>query len=278
MASADKRTKRAGERAELIGRAGEHVGRAGECAGLTSKRASASVTEPAACKAAFSASGAPGPAALSDEFFCARKAELATRVGKKRFAHVMGVVETAERLAREYGVDVAKARLAALLHDWDKAYGDDDIRARARDLGVDAEVHPDMMESMPQLLHGPTAASALAAAHPGIPGDVLQAVRLHTTGDVCMTDLDMIVYVADMIEPGRRYDGLDELRALVGRAPLEELFVASFAHVMRMLVGRRKLLYTPTVGVWNHYVRRVRERASATQGTTARDADGKDNR
>lgn len=197
------------------------------------------------------------PDALSPEFFEARKRDLKTRVGKKRFAHIMGVVETAEELARIYDVDVRKARLGALLHDWDKALKDDEIRQRARDLGVAGVVHPDMMNGMPQLLHGPTAAAALAVEFPEIPRDVLRSVSLHTTGDIGMTGLDMLVYVADMIEPGRCYDGLDDLRALVGNVSLEELFLASFSHVMQMLVRRKKLLYTPTIGVWNHYVRRL---------------------
>ena len=36
---------------------------------------------------------------------------------KKRFKHTLGVVESATHLAELYGVDVEKARLAALLHD-----------------------------------------------------------------------------------------------------------------------------------------------------------------
>ena len=52
---------------------------------------------------------------LGEAFFCERKTELAQRVSKKRFTHVMGVVEEAEILARAYGVDVHEARLAGLL-------------------------------------------------------------------------------------------------------------------------------------------------------------------
>ena len=38
-------------------------------------------------------------------------------LSKKRFKHTLGVVESATHLAKLYGVDVEKARLAALLHD-----------------------------------------------------------------------------------------------------------------------------------------------------------------
>ena len=69
---------------------------------------------------------------LSDAFFDARERDLKKRLKPKRFEHARGVSKTAASLAETYGVDVRKARLAGLLHDWDKEYGDDEIRERAR--------------------------------------------------------------------------------------------------------------------------------------------------
>ena len=51
------------------------------------------------------------------------------------------------------------------------------VRQRARDLGIDALVGEQVMESMPEVLHGPTAAAALAREFPQIPADVIQAIR-----------------------------------------------------------------------------------------------------
>ena len=89
---------------------------------------------------------------LSDAFFDARERDLKKRLKPKRFEHARGVSKTAASLAETYGVDVRKARLAGLLHDWDKEYGDDEIRERARALGVD--VDPYVLDTMPRLLHG----------------------------------------------------------------------------------------------------------------------------
>ena len=58
----------------------------------------------------------------SDEYFEARRAELAERVGPRRFSHSLGVSQTAEQLAEVYGADAGEARIAGLLHDWDKGY------------------------------------------------------------------------------------------------------------------------------------------------------------
>ena len=199
---------------------------------------------------------------LSDEFFEARRRDLEKRLKRSRYEHTLSVAETAVRLARLYGVDERKARLAGLLHDWDKNYDDDGIRRRVEELGL--QVDPYSFETMPPLLHGFTAAAALERMYPQLPRDIVRAIELHTTGAVGMTDLDMIVYVADAIEPGRTYGGLDGIRALVGDASLEELFLATFQHVLLNLVNRRKRVYPRTLEVWNHYVVRARGAADAT--------------
>lgn len=206
------------------------------------------------------AAGATEADALSEAFFDARVEELRSRVGKRRFEHSLSVAKTAEGLARVYGADEQLARLAGMLHDWDKGYNDDGIRARTEELGLAAELSSYL--GMPHLLHGPTAAAALGRAFPGLPAEVLSAIRLHTTGAVGMSALDMIVYTADAIEPGRDYPGIAELRALVGKVTLEELFLSTFQHVLENLVQRRKRIHPDTVTVWNHYVARARERAA----------------
>ena len=190
-------------------------------------------------------------AALSDEFFAAREEELSRRVSEKRFKHVMGVVEAAERLAKTYGVDVHRARLAGLLHDWDKAYDDEGIRKRVREVGI--QVNPWIFEHQPRLLHGPTAAAALGRAFPEIPRDVLQAIDRHTTGEVDMTPLDMVLYCADALEPGRRFGRVDELRAQIGHVTLEELFVAVLGYWTILIIEQGKTLHPRTVEVWNAY-------------------------
>lgn len=201
--------------------------------------------------------------ALSDTFFEARKAELEGRLKPVRFAHALGVTQAAQELARTYGVDERMARLAGLLHDWDKNYDDEGIRQRAQELSL--VVDPYVFQDMPRLLHGPTAAAALAREFPSLPREVVQAIDRHTAGAPNMTDLDMIVYVADALEPGRDYPGIQALRELVGRVPLEELFLKTFQHVLLNLVERCKNIHPQTLEVWNFYVDRARERASATK-------------
>jgi predicted HD superfamily hydrolase involved in NAD metabolism len=47
--------------------------------------------------------------------------------------------------------------------------------------------------------------------------EILDAIRWHTTGKEDMSTLTKIIYIADMIEPGRNFDGVDEIKILLAR-------------------------------------------------------------
>lgn len=188
---------------------------------------------------------------FSEEFFQARKAELETRVKPKRFRHSLGVSDACVMLAETYGLDVPKARLAGLLHDWDKGMDDDQARARVAELGMQDQVDPWVVQNMPRVLHGYTAARALGRDFPQIPADVLQAIDRHTTAAVDMTPLDMALYIADAIEPNRQFGRIDELRAAVGKVTLEELYFQTYEYWTFLLFERRQPLHPDTMRIWN---------------------------
>ncbi len=194
----------------------------------------------------------PSDEVFGPEFELRIVSELERRVSPRRLRHIRGVADMAERLARTYGVDPRRARLAGLLHDWDKGLDDDVVRRRVFDLGLDIDGR--MVFDMPALLHGPTAAEALRRAYPGVPGDVLQAVERHTAGACGMSDLDMVVYVADAIEENRSFAGVQDLRDLIGGVSLEKLFFRTYRHILADLIARRKRIHPRTVEVWNSYV------------------------
>jgi nicotinate-nucleotide adenylyltransferase len=110
-----------------------------------------------------------------------------------RYSHTMKVLDMAVELARIYDVDVVKARVAALFHDLCK-----DGTAPGNDLE-----------------HAGAAADRMAREFGVTDADVLNAVRYHTTGRAGMSRLEIIIFLADTLEPTRAYEGVDKLRALV---------------------------------------------------------------
>ncbi len=196
--------------------------------------------------------------ALSEEYFEARKADIKKRVSEKRFAHVCGVAQCAKELAHTYGVDEQKAHLAGILHDWDKNYDDEEIRERVKELNMD--IDPFVLKTLARVLHAHTAAVALGREFPEIPKDVLQAIDRHTIAATDMTDLDMVVYCADALEPGRQFGRVDEIRDKIGKVELEELFLSVYEYWVELMLERRCVVHPITLEVWNHYAARWREK------------------
>ena len=163
------------------------------------------------------------PAANADSF--ARE-----RLSAKRYGHTLRVANTAEDLARAHGLDPGRARLAALLHDAARERSAEEFLGLAEDLGL--PVGEPERES-PKLLHGPVAAE-LARRELGVEdGEVLEAIRAHTTGRAGMGPLSLVLYVADKIEPARDYPSVENLRRVARRdlrAAAAESLRRSIAH------------------------------------------------
>lgn len=174
-----------------------------------------------------------------------------SRLGERGAGHCLRVADTAGELAAQYGVDESSARLAGVLHDWDRECDRDDLLSAAREAGIDLTPAD---EAVPYLLHARTGAAGLARAFPGLDFDVLRAISLHTVGAAEMSDLDKVVYLADMIEPGREYRGVEKLRAAVGVESLDELFVMGYQQSVLHLLKSRKRIHPDTVAVWNSLV------------------------
>lgn len=173
------------------------------------------------------------------------------RLGDEAYGHSVRVAETAAELAAVYGVDVEHARLAGLLHDWDRELPRDGLVTAARDAGI--TVTP-ADEAAPYLLHSRTGAHAIAEALPGLPDVVVRAVSRHTIGAVDASDLDKVVYLADTIEPARTHRGVKKLRAAVGVVPLSELYFLGVRQSLLHVIRSRRRLHPDSVAVWNALV------------------------
>jgi predicted HD superfamily hydrolase involved in NAD metabolism len=133
---------------------------------------------------------------------------------RHRLAHTLRVARMATRLAHLHGVDPARARLAALLHDLARLWPAERLLAEcaARGMRVDA-----FELENPIVLHARLGAE-LAHERFGVTDEsVLSAIRKHTVAARTMSPLDEVVYLADGLEPGRRFAVRAELAALAER-------------------------------------------------------------
>ena len=179
------------------------------------------------------------------------KALLRRRVKPSRYVHSVMVAETAEKMAQAYDVDPRVARMAGLLHDWDKALSPKRLRDRIATYGLDIDGPTQI--NMPQLLHGPTAAAVLADEFPEFGEEVFQAIERHTVGSIRMSALDMIVFCADKLEPGNDVQVYRDLYDKIGKMSLEDLFCAVEREGFMYLLRSSRPLNIDAVEVWNFY-------------------------
>lgn len=127
-----------------------------------------------------------------------------------RVAHVLGCRDTAVELAALWGANRVDAERAALLHDITKVFDGPRQTELAREYGISPDV---FSAANPKTLHALTGA-AVARDLFGENEAVVSAIESHTTGKADMNLLEMIIYVADYIEPNRDFPGVERLRRL----------------------------------------------------------------
>lgn len=165
------------------------------------------------------------------------------QVSDKRRGHIARVTKLLEEWAAVMHIP-AKERVAwrdaGLFHDALKDAPDDELRALVGDVAYE-----------PQMIHGPAAAAYLKRIGE-TRRSVLDAVRYHTVGYLDWDRTGRALYMADFLEPGRKFSQRDRA-FLAAQAPYD------FDGVFRQVVRARLewslhegyLLFPETVALWN---------------------------
>lgn len=137
------------------------------------------------------------------------KKYLKLNLKESRYNHVIGVCETSIKLSKLNGVSTEKAEIAALAHDVAKNLDKDHMMKIINENNIKLSY---VEKENTNLWHS-IIAPILAKEKFGITDkEILEAIRWHTTGKEDMSPLVKIIYIADMIEPGRSFPGVEEIR------------------------------------------------------------------
>ncbi|MDI3529255.1 MAG: hypothetical protein PWQ23_1074 [Thermoanaerobacter sp.] len=175
------------------------------------------------------------------------KSKLRSLLDKERYLHSIGVMETAIHLAKKYGADVEKAQVAGLLHDCAKSYSDEELLKFAQRYGIEVD---EVLKHAPFLLHGPVGAHLVEEIFGIKDEEIKRAIALHTTGDVNMTILDKIIFLADYIEPNRNFEGVEKLKQLAEQ-DVDMAVLKAFDSTICYVIERKLLLYEKTIRARN---------------------------
>jgi len=173
---------------------------------------------------------------------------------EKRLLHSVRTADEAVTLAKRYGADEHKALVAGLLHDVAKG----SCRHGLFDVAKQYKVDVDPVErDNPELLHGKVGA-AMVRDDLGITDeDILSAIRWHTTGHADMSLLEKIIYIADLIEPGRSFEGIDQIRDLACQ-DIDEAMLTALKQVMAFVKSKGFTLHPNSVEAYQYILNKRR--------------------
>jgi predicted HD superfamily hydrolase involved in NAD metabolism len=134
--------------------------------------------------------------------------------GKTKLDHYLGLLPSglAEHLVRAHkkaielatlhDVDIEKAGLAALCHDIARNIKGDELHRLATRYGL--QIHP-LEDRHRVLLHGPVGAEILSDCFRINDGEILEAIRWHTTFNVDLGPIAKVTYLADKLDRNKAH-------------------------------------------------------------------------
>ena len=164
---------------------------------------------------------------------------------ESRLQHTYRVAETAVAMARRGGADVRKAEIAALLHDCARNLPPEKLNSLVEELGL-----PDRYRDNVNLSHSKVGAAFAGRLFNIDDREILDAISYHTTGRCRMTTLEKIVFLADAIEPGRDYPGVEAIRDAAEES-LDRGCLKSLEGTIEFLNAADKFIDNDTIEAFN---------------------------
>ena len=166
-----------------------------------------------------------------------------------RLNHSINVADCAVKLSEIYNIDPNKAYLAGLIHDCAK-YLD---KKERNDYVEKYEIYLDELEKESSALSHSVIGSYIAKYEFGVNDeDIINAIKYHTTGRENMSMLEKIIYIADLIEKGRKFPIVDRLRELTYGQDLDRALLVSFDNTIKFVIDNNQLIHPRTVSARNY--------------------------
>lgn len=176
------------------------------------------------------------------------KQYLKNSLKESRYNHVLGVVETALKLATLYDGDIAKTEVAALCHDIAKNLKIDELEQIIKDENIELSVDEMNTKAIWHAIVAPIVGRKELLIEDE---EILSAMRWHTTGKENMTKLEKIVYLADLIEPSRDFPGVNEIRDFAEKN-LDLAVLEGLTHTTKYLLQKGFAIDVNTIKARNY--------------------------
>lgn len=177
--------------------------------------------------------------------------QLKKLLSKKRYLHSKAVEKRAVELAARFSPeDCERAAVAGLMHDVCKDMSEkQQLALIARGNIV---LDPVSVRS-PQVLHAPAGSAWLQRELKLQDGEILNAVRYHTTGRGGMSVFEKIIYLADLTSEDRDYPDFAYTKSLCDKN-LDAGMLYALAYTISSMVQKRQPVCPDTLEAYNQFL------------------------
>lgn len=118
------------------------------------------------------------------------------------------------------------------------------------ELIIEYQLPTQLLDYHHEVWHGPVAAKLLEKTYNIHHPDILNAIYYHTTGRAGMSDVELVVFVADYIEPGRSFPGVEAVRTLA-KKDLSLAARQALKNTIQFLLSKDATIYPDTFNAYN---------------------------
>lgn len=161
----------------------------------------------------------------------------------KRLIHTAEVAVSALTKVKELGLDKDDVITACILHDCAKYIDYKSVKGFKLPDGVPSPV-----------VHAFLGAY-IAEKHLKISNEeIIDAIRYHTSGKANMSTLGKLLFVADMVEKNRSYEGVERLREIF-ELDFNKCFIECLKEEMVHLLNKKQYIYSETISAYDYYIK-----------------------
>lgn len=168
---------------------------------------------------------------------------------ERRLKHSLNVSKCAVKLSEIYKCDTKKAEVAGLVHDCAKYFTDKQIKDCVEKFNI--ELDPLEVNNI-ALSHSVIGSYVARDVFNITDKEIINSIKYHTTGKENMSLLEKIIYMADLIEEGRNFPRVEELRELTYNGKLDEALILSFNNTIKFVIDENQLIHPRTVKARNY--------------------------
>lgn len=162
-------------------------------------------------------------------------------LSEERYYHSICTAKQCEELAKTYKVDIEKAKLIGLAHDIAREMTEKDKMEYIKKNNIEVD---EIEIKRTGLLHAKIGAD-ICKKQFGFSLDMVEAIRAHTTGNLDMSLMAKILFIADCIGDDREWD-VKFLRK-IAKKDIDRAMIYVLDIIIKEMIEKQKLIHPDSI-------------------------------